>query len=146
MIDTLVIARSYFNFDLNSLAAIANRLEIETPQAHRALGDALTTLQVYRRFSSSLAGGGWESGESSYIPQAQMEAVVLPPEIQDALAENKEVIITYIDSKGDETTRRITPRSVRAVSGVVYLTAYCHLRNAERSFRLDRIYAIDRIV
>ena len=55
------------------------------------------------------------------------------------------VNITYIDAKGDETTRMITPLHVQVASGVVYLIAYCHLRQAERNFRLDRIFAIDRI-
>ena len=65
--------------------------------------------------------------------------------IQDALSDNKEVIIRYIDAKGDETTRMITPLHMQVVSGVVYLIAYCHLRQAERNFRLDRIFVIDRI-
>jgi DNA polymerase III subunit epsilon len=145
VIDTLEIARSYFNFDSNSLAAIADRLGIETPQSHRALGDALTTFQVFRRFHGKLAGQGREVVGSYRTAQIQMEDVILPPEIQDALAENKPVIITYIDAKGGETTRMITPLHVQVASGVVYLIAFCHLRQAERNFRLDRIFAIDRI-
>lgn len=145
VIDTLEIARSYYNFDSNSLAAIADRLGIETPQSHRALGDALTTFQVFRRFHSKLAGDGWEVVGRNRTARAQIEDVILPPEIQDALADNKEVIIKYIDAKGDETTRMITPLHVQVASGVVYLIAYCHLRQAERNFRLDRIFAIDRI-
>jgi DNA polymerase-3 subunit epsilon len=145
VIDTLAIARSYYIFDSNSLAAIADRLGIETPQAHRALGDALTTFQVFRRFQRKITGQGWDGVGGYRTARAQAEDVILPPEIQDALTENKEVIITYIDAKGDETTRMITPRYVQVMSGVVYLIAYCHLRQAERNFRLDRIFAIDRI-
>jgi predicted DNA-binding transcriptional regulator YafY len=43
-----------------------------------------------------------------------------------------------------ETARTITPRHVRAENGLVYLVAFCHLRQAERSFRLDRIIAIGK--
>jgi DNA polymerase III epsilon subunit len=58
VIDTLDIARRYFNFASNSLSAVASRLEIETPQSHRALGDAQTTLQVFRHFYRQLVGRG----------------------------------------------------------------------------------------
>jgi DNA polymerase III epsilon subunit-like protein len=124
VIDTLEIARRYYNFASNSLPAVADRLGIETPQAHRALGDALTTFQVFRHFQRSLASQGWEVPTRYHPAQAQTEEVILPPEIQDALAENKEVIITYIDARWDETTRKITPLLVQVANGVVYLTAY----------------------
>jgi predicted DNA-binding transcriptional regulator YafY len=54
-------------------------------------------------------------------------------------------VITYVDAKGDETTRMITPLRVQAANQLVYLVAYCHLRQAERSFRLDRIVDIGEI-
>jgi DNA polymerase-3 subunit epsilon len=142
VIDTLEIARRYFNFGSNSLAAVALRLGIETPQAHRALGDALTTFQVFRRLQGALAGRVGDLVGSYRPAYAQMEEVVLPPEIQEALAENKAVIITYLDAKGDQTTRMITPLRVLARNGATYMVAYCHLRQAERHFRLDRIVAM----
>jgi DNA polymerase-3 subunit epsilon len=145
VIDTLEIARRHFNFDSNSLPAVADRFGIETPQAHRALGDALTTFQVLRCFQRKLGQPGVGATARNYPAKAQANEVILPPEIQEALAENKEVIITYIDAKGIETIRRITPLYVQVDYGIVYLTAYCHLRQAERNFRLDRVLAINRI-
>ena len=47
-----------------------------------------------------------------------------------------DVRIVYEDARGDQTERRITPLH-RSASGVI--TAHCHLRNDERTFRLDRI-------
>ena len=38
--------------------------------------------------------------------------------------------------------RWITPKQVMGLSDYVYLKAHCHLRNAERNFRLDRIIEI----
>jgi DNA polymerase-3 subunit epsilon len=143
VVDTLDIARRHFRFASNSLPAVAARLRIETPQAHRALGDALTTFRVLCAFSRRLAGldyrQGWEQARSYRSVASRVEAMALPPEIQEALAGNRALVITYVDAKGEETTRMITPRQVQAVNGVVYLVAYCHLRQAERSFRLDRI-------
>jgi len=148
VIDTLDIARRYFYFDSNSLPAIAARLEIETPQAHRALGDALTTFQVFRHFYRQLiACGVIQEREivGAYRSAApHSDDIILPPEIQEALEENKAIVITYIDAKGKETSRRVTPRRVLATNDIVYLVSYCHLRQAERSFRLDRIVAIHR--
>lgn len=47
-----------------------------------------------------------------------------------------DVRIIYQDASGDQTERRITPIH-RSASGVI--NAHCHLRNDERTFRLDRI-------
>jgi DNA polymerase-3 subunit epsilon len=149
VIDTLEIARSYFSFSSNSLPAVAARLGIRTPQAHRALGDALTTLQVFRKLYGQLAARErYVSRElvSNYRPAAfEMEDVVLPPEIQEALAANQPLMITYVDAKGAETTRMITPIQVQVAYGEIYLVAFCHLRQAERNFRLDRISSFGHI-
>jgi DNA polymerase-3 subunit epsilon len=149
VIDTLDLARRYFHFRSNSLPAVAAYLGIETPQAHRALGDALTTFHVFRRFyrqlSSKIISTGWDWTESYRPVIRRTEEIVLPPEIQEALSANKAVVITYVDAKGDETTRMITPLRVQAANRLVYLVAYCHLRQAERSFRLDRIVEIGEI-
>jgi DNA polymerase III subunit epsilon len=145
VIDTLVIARRYYNFHSNSLSTVADNLGIETPQAHRALGDALTTFQVFRRFQRKLASQGWDFAGSYRTMQAQVAEVVLPPEIQEALEEEKDILITYIDAKGDETTRMITPLRVIAMNGATTLVAFCHMRQEKRHFRLDRIVTIGEI-
>lgn len=148
VIDTLDIARRYFRFASNSLSAVAASLEIETPQAHRALGDALTTFQVFRSFYRRLVDqGNVQPGDlvGSYFPaQRRHRELLLPPSIQEALAGNKVIEITYVDVQGQETNRQITPLRVQANNDYVYVVAYCHLRQAERSFRLDRIVAIGR--
>jgi DNA polymerase III subunit epsilon len=146
VIDTLDIARRYFRFASNSLSAVSSRLAIETPQAHRALGDALTTHQVYRNFYRQLVGRGvvqpWEL-VGTYRPVLRSsDEILLPPSLQEALSANKTLEITYLDGKGQETARRITPLRVQAANGYIYVVAFCHLRQAERSFRLDRIVAI----
>jgi DNA polymerase III epsilon subunit len=144
VIDTLDMARRFFTFTSNSLSAIAADLEIETPQAHRALGDALTTLQVFLRLSRRLAGQGFDEAGGiirTYRRPAPRwsDEITLPPSLQEALSFNKAVEITYIDAKGQQTLRRITPRRVQANRDYIYLVAFCHLRQEERHFRLDRI-------
>ncbi|MBN2548456.1 MAG: WYL domain-containing protein [Anaerolineales bacterium] len=149
VIDTLEIARRCYHFSSNGLSRVAARLRIETPQAHRALGDALTTFQVFRHFYHDLTGSTtFQEQElvSEHHPATfRLEVLNLPPELQEALAGNESIVITYVDAKGAETDRMITPLSIRAANDYIYLFAYCHLRQAERSFRLDRIIEIGRI-
>jgi DNA polymerase-3 subunit epsilon len=145
--DTLDLCRQHFSFRSNSLPAVAAQLGIGTPQAHRALGDALTTFQVFRRIQDRLAGRGDSRSPGltvGYDPGAQ-DDIALPPEIQEALSMNKAVGITYLDAKGDETRRVVTPIRVQVANDLVYMVAFCHLRQAERSFRIDRIISINRI-
>jgi DNA polymerase III subunit epsilon len=146
VIDTLDIARRYFRFASNSLSAVSSRLAIETPQAHRALGDALTTFHVFRHFYRHLdASRVVQSGDllGTYRPALRSyDKALLPPSLQEALSSNKILEITYIDGKGRETARQITPLRVQAANDYLYVIAFCHLRQAERSFRLDRIVAL----
>jgi len=57
----------------------------------------------------------------------------------EAIYSNKRLFIRYVDGEGEETQRWVTPKQVMGLSDYVYLQAYCHLRKAERNFRLDRI-------
>jgi predicted DNA-binding transcriptional regulator YafY len=63
----------------------------------------------------------------------------LPPLIQEALANKKDLFICYVDQKGNETQRRITPRQILVLRDYIYISAHCHLRDEDRTFRLDRI-------
>jgi DNA polymerase-3 subunit epsilon len=149
VIDTLAIARRYFSFPSNSLSAIAAYLEIENPQAHRALGDAATTLQVFRHFYRQLVGRGvvqpWDLVGAYRPSQRPVDDILLPPALQEALSVKRVLEITYLDAKGQQTARQVTPLRVLAANDYVYVVAFCHLRQAERSFRLDRILAIRQL-
>jgi len=67
-------------------------------------------------------------------------------EIQAALATQPtpDLRIAYWAADDDhKTVRAITPYALETQRGVVYLTAYCHLRQQERTFRVDRIEACE---
>lgn len=49
----------------------------------------------------------------------------------------------YSRSQGKFTTRKIEPESIERRSGRAYLNAFCHLRNEDRVFRVDRIKRIE---
>jgi DNA polymerase-3 subunit epsilon len=145
VIDTLAIARNYFNFPSNSLGNLAATLGIDTPESHRALGDALTTFQLYRYFAQHLATRGVNPGDlvGGFAPARRLESeAFLPPAIREALANKRPLDIVYVDRAGNETCRLVTPRRILREHDYVYLVAYCHLREAERHFRLDRILMV----
>lgn len=53
--------------------------------------------------------------------------------------------IRYIDVGGIETERDIEPQHVVVGPNGSYLTAWCHLRQGDRVFRMDRITNADRL-
>ncbi len=139
-IDTLQLARTYFTFPSNSLQAIAETLQIERKGAHRALADVLTTKAVLENFLIELDQVPLGELVSVYSPPVAAPAAFdLPPLLQEAFASNKRLFIRYVDQKGHATERWITPKQVLPLKDYIYLVARCHLRNDDRSFRLDRI-------
>ena len=72
-------------------------------------------------------------------PVASAAAFDLPPQLQEAFAARKRLFIRYVDQKGHETERWITPNQVLVLHDYIYVAAHCHLRDEERNFRLDCI-------
>ena len=61
-------------------------------------------------------------------------------EIESALRQGSAIEIEYISAKSDEiTSRQIAPISLVAAGSQYFLTAWCSLAQAERTFRVDRI-------
>jgi DNA polymerase III epsilon subunit-like protein len=139
-LDTLEIAREHFDFDSNSLQAIAQWLDIEVSGAHRALDDVFTTRAVLKYFARKLRSTEIERAITPYYPPASSpQELNLPPVIEESLQSKKRLFIRYIDRKGDASERWITPKQILALNDYLYLVAHCHLRDEERNFRLDRI-------
>jgi DNA polymerase-3 subunit epsilon len=139
-LDTLEIARAYFDFDSNSLQSIVGWLEIEINHAHRALDDAFATREVLKHFSRKLSSVDIERAIGSYSPPVKSaQDLNLPPVIGEALQSKKRLFIRYVDRKGEVSERWITPKQILALDDYLYMVAHCHLRDDERNFRLDRI-------
>jgi DNA polymerase-3 subunit epsilon len=139
-LDTLEIAREYFDFDSNSLQSIAHWLDLEVVEAHRALGDAFTTREVLKYFARKLRSTDIEHAIAPYYPPVTSpQELNLPPVIEEALQSKKRLFIRYVDRKGDVSERWITPIQILALNDYLYMVAHCHLRDDERNFRLDRI-------
>lgn len=159
--DTVRIARSLFGRGGNSLQPLSRRLGVPASTAHRALADAETTFAVFDRMLAPL--GGWSltvldviqrqggpisinapgpvrssTASSSRGGQPPFEGE-LPFELAEALEEGRPVKMEYLDAGNRRTERLVEPIRVRTAGGVGTLVAHCHLRGAQRTFKLDRI-------
>jgi len=145
LIDTLNLARQFFELPSYSLLSIAEAFQVPITAVHRALDDALTLRGVFFGMMDRLKQ--FNKPLDDYIgiynsPAWPNEGIQLPTELGEAIYSNRRLFIKYIDGGGEETQRWITPKQVMGLADYIYLQAHCHLRNAERSFRLDRIVEV----
>jgi len=145
LIDTLILARQNYDLPSYSLLSIAEAFHIPVTNAHRALDDAMTDRAVFFAMMDGLKE--FNRPLDDYIgiynsPVWPNDGIQLPTELGEAIYSQKNLLIRYVDGEGQETQRWITPKQVMGLSDYVYLKAHCHLRNAERNFRLDRIIEI----
>jgi len=143
--DTLTIARAIFDTPSYSLVSLAEAFRLDKVEAHRALADALTDRLLFFMLMdiAQSAGRSLQDFLGFYnSPARPSEAIQLPTELSEAIASGRRLHITYVDGDGIQTQRWITPTQVLGLADYIYLRAFCHLRQAERNFRLDRILEV----
>jgi DNA polymerase III epsilon subunit family exonuclease len=146
--DTLEMTRRlYPTWPSHSLEHVASRLKVAYRAEHRALSDARLVkdvfLELLRRtptvkklldltcVSQPLTFA--DAPVCAIDPPAGLEALAM------AMTEQCAITIVYESGWQRPTPRKITPHLVLEVYGVAYVIAHCHLSDAERTFRLDRI-------
>jgi DNA polymerase III epsilon subunit family exonuclease len=136
VVDTLQLARKVFKQPRCGLGSLAERIGLPLPGAHRALADARAALVLYQTMI--------RQAEPGRIPSTRelLDSVASSEDIRGALVDahstDQRVIIDYASYKAQgelSVLRTITIRSLSAQK----VTAYCHLRQDERTFRIDRI-------
>ncbi len=152
VLDTVRIARRRFGRGGNALQILSRRLGIEPVVAHRALADAQTTALVFERLMETV--GGWtcclcdvmvlQGGPMGLLAKNAGENL-LPLELEEALELRRPVMMEYLDARQQRTHRVIQPLHVRRSGGELLLVAHCHLRNAQRTFKLDRVVRLVRL-
>ncbi len=147
LIDTLLLARDYFELPSYSLDQLAGDFHITTNiQGTRALADAITLKNLFFAMTDSLKSINKSLDDLIGIynsPAWPQEGVYLPTELSEAIQSGKRLFIQYMDKDGETSERWITPKDVIGLSDYLYLQAYCHTRAAERTFRLDRILSVN---
>jgi proteasome accessory factor C len=59
--------------------------------------------------------------------------------IRDSVDAGVQLEFDYLNSRGESERRRVDPLRIESLDADWYLRAWCHLREAVRTFRLDRI-------
>jgi DNA polymerase III epsilon subunit family exonuclease len=146
LIDTLLLARDNFDLDSYSLQFLADAFHVPSSlQESRALTDALSVKNLFFAMMDALKPNGCPLDDYVGIynsPAWPEEGVYLPTELSEAINSGRRLFIKYMDKDGGISERWISPNQVIGLSDYIYLQAYCHTRNAERTFRLDRIIEV----
>ena len=150
-VDTSILPKRLFPGARNyALETLVKFLALPPTDAHRALPDAFATRDLLRRCIAAmgdpavltladlvkLAGPLLTFEQFSEIPYA------LPPElsiVDDAIARHVDLMVEYRGGTKGGVPRRVTPSHLFAKDGGLFLEGYCHLDQAPKSFRVDRI-------
>jgi DNA polymerase III epsilon subunit family exonuclease len=146
LIDTLLVARDYFDLPSYGLSYLAEAFGVASNlQGSRAQSDALTVKNIFFAMMDTLKSNGKPLEDYIGIynsPAAPSEGVYLPTELSEAIHSGKRLFIKYMDKHGEVSERWISPIEVLGLADYIYLKAFCHTRQAERTFRLDRILEV----
>lgn len=146
VVDTLALAQAWYRFPLNSLEAIAASFGFSNAVRHRALADVLTMWQIWQRFIAERELGGPLTLTHVMHPHDRRSAAeleLLTTTMHTALNTQQRLFLRYKASNAEETQRTILPLELQYKRGHAYLRAYCHMRQGERHFRLDRIVELE---
>jgi DNA polymerase III subunit epsilon len=146
--DTVDLARRlYPTWPSHSLEHVAMWLNVANGAAHRALSDARLVKELFLAALKAMPtvktiADMMRVSQPLTFADAPVFAIEPPPGFEaltTALSERCAVTIVYEHEWQRPTPRVITPRLVLEVHGVAYVIVHCHLSDAERTFRLDRI-------
>lgn len=79
------------------------------------------------------------TGSPSQLVVSQTDGDVAISVIQDAVRAGTQVEFGYLSARGSAESRRVDPLRIESVDNDWYLRGWCHLREAMRTFRLDRM-------
>jgi DNA polymerase-3 subunit epsilon len=146
VVDTLALAQAWYRFPHNSLQAIAESFGLNNTVRHRALADVLTTWQIWQRFIAERESAGPLTLAHVMHPHDRRSAAeleLLTTTMHTALDTHQRLFLRYKAGNAEETERTVLPLELQYERGHAYLRAYCHMRQEERHFRLDRIVELE---
>lgn len=152
--DTLIMTRRLFpEFKGHSLSVLCDLFDIEHRTKHRGMPDVMGVVGVFQQCIARLERRGIQSWEQFlewygdpivFSPEKFSLLVRLPSEyapLRNAIELGHRIEIAYYDRDGNKTRRAIDPQGLYVAHGNLYITAFCHLRGANRNFKLERIRA-----
>lgn len=155
VVDALALARRLFHgIGRYNLSNVSMSLGIDSAGEHRALADAMMTLEVFKKELAILRAEGVDTiADIVYTPgvRKQKAAALKVSDhrirlIDEAIREEKRLNIVYRSVWNDSITKRvITPKEIRSGYDRFYVIAHCHLKGEERNFRVDGILEVEKI-
>ncbi|MBI4546980.1 MAG: hypothetical protein HY707_03310 [Ignavibacteriae bacterium] len=124
---------------------VARAVGIPFPVKHRALEDAMVTAKIFTLFCSILKAH--DCTLVSDLTRRDLAQVLYERRmsiVKQALGNGKNLWIKYLSPRPEIESAEITDRviSPKHCPNPRQLVAYCHLAQAERNFRIDRILDI----
>jgi DNA polymerase III epsilon subunit-like protein len=150
-LDTSLLPKRLFPGARNyALPTLVQFLGLPQANAHRALPDALSTMELFRRCVAAIGPAELTSvedvtklaGPLLTFDQFSEIPYELPPDLMgigDAIAQQADLTVEYRGGSKGQGARRVTPSHLFAREGTLFLEGYCHLDQAPKSFRIDRI-------
>jgi len=152
--DTLILSRRLFpELRSHGLASLTDVFQIPHEVKHRGLPDVMGTRGVFIQCMDRLAlrevntreeFDQWYGNPIFFSPDKYNLLVNLSDEykpLKTAIEKGRCLEVVYEDRSGKTTKRRIQAQGLYVAYGNLYVTAYCHLRDANRNFKLERIHA-----
>lgn len=152
--DTLLLSRRLFpELRSHGLASLTTVFQIPHETKHRGLPDVMGTHGVFiqcvnrlklREIISREQFDRWYGDPIFFSPDKFNLLVNLSDEykpLKIAIEDGRCLEVVYEDRSGNTTRRLIEAQGLYVAYGNLYVTAYCHLRDANRNFKLERIHA-----
>lgn len=153
VVDLLTMARRLLpGLERYALWFVAQKLQIDMPQQHRAFSDVELTWEVFHKLKSRLKEKGifdlmslstLFGINSAVVENIQQQKIA---RIQEALDLGAKIRIRYLSAAGAQVSEReVLPKQIRKERERFYLVGYCYLRKEERSFRVDSILNLELV-
>lgn len=154
VLDTLQMSRRFLtDAPSHQLSGLVEYLGLTGGSFHRALADSRHVAHVFRKIVETMGEiDTWETLTemtnplffTDLVQECKDQTEALAPAFQpfhEAIESKTPIRIVY---KGmNESSRVVTPNVMHSWRGNLYLNAYCHSAQSERTFRMDRIVNFD---
>ncbi|TFC79538.1 WYL domain-containing protein [Cryobacterium cheniae] len=118
-------------FSAREAAALIAGLQYLSSLPENADVDAIATLMAKLTRSASAA--------PSQVAVSGTDARSSIAVVQAAVRDGVQIEFDYLNARGEHESRRVDPWRIQSVDRDWYLRGWCHLREAARTFRLDRM-------
>ena len=125
---------------LGLLAARRLGMAVTAPAVEGALAKVE---RVLPRALRQRIGAVQETVAIDLVPSAAAPASAVVVALSEAAQRGRRVWLRYAAASGEETERALDPYGLVYLTGRWYVAGHCHLRQALRTFRLDRIAAVE---